>query len=276
MKMYDYKSCIAYITSGAFLFYSENNNDITYDYRTFKFLTIWYSFEYHPFFSRSVVVPSPVLRINQNNANGGPAKWTASGTDKRKDGRTLAKDLTWISNLMPDYVYAWRDPQTLDPANQPSNHPAIQPSSQPTNQPPCRLSAAMWLRSPNATPPLPDSKRPQCPTTLPPPPEAERSDKHIRNQTKTKTELSSAELNWTELNYSATESRHEWMDEWAQPGSAQLRGNPEVLRAGIEEMRAWERRRCTEINWWWGVNIWYNFKKLHFMFAFRAALMFFW
>lgn len=170
----------------------EHLSSLQFDFKSLSLNT-------NPFFSRSVAVPSPVLRINQNNANGGPAKWTASGTDKRKDGRTLAKDLTWISNLMPDYVYAWRDPQTLDPANQPSNHPAIQPSSQPTNQPPCRLSAAMWLRSPNATPPLPDSKRPQFPTTPPNWSRKERQTHPKPNQNQNRTELSWTELNWTEL-----------------------------------------------------------------------------
>jgi len=50
------------------------------------------------------------------------------------------------------------------------------------------------------------------------------------------------------------------MNEWMNELSPAQRSSEEIpryceLEAGIEEMRAWERRRCTEINWWWGVNI---------------------
>lgn len=224
----------------------EHLSSLQFDFKSLSLNT-------NPFFSRSVAVPSPVLRINQNNANGGPAKWTASGTDKRKDGRTLAKDLTWISNLMPDYVYAWRDPQTLDPANQPSNHPAIQPSSQPTNL------LVVCLRLCGCVPQMP---RPLSRTAnarnvpLPSPHLLKPKGATNTSETKPKPKPNWAQLNWTELNWTIAQPRA-GMNEWMNELSPAQRSSEEIpryceLEAGIEEMRAWERRRCTEINWWWG------------------------
>jgi len=45
----------------------EHLSSLQFDFKSLSLNT-------NPFFSRSVAVPSPVLRINQNNANGGPAK----------------------------------------------------------------------------------------------------------------------------------------------------------------------------------------------------------